>query len=105
MRPVRSGLLWIVAIALMLIGTSVAMAESAPPAVLVGHKPVDLRLVDLNTATAVELEALPGIGVKKAQAIIAFREKRPFRRPTELMRIKGIGPKLYLRLKDRVRAG
>lgn len=60
-------------------------------------------VVDVNHATPAELEALPGIGAKKAQAIVAFRDKRPFRRTSELMRVKGIGPRLYQRLKDRVR--
>ncbi len=61
--------------------------------------------VDLNRATTAELEALPGIGAKKAQAIVAFREKRRFRRVTELMRVKGIGPKLFHKLKDHVLVG
>ena len=61
--------------------------------------------IDLNSATSQELEALPGIGAKKAQAIVAFREKRRFRRVTELMRVKGIGPKLFHKLKDHVQVG
>jgi competence protein ComEA len=64
-----------------------------------------MAAVDLNSAPTSELEALPGIGAKKAQAIVAFREKRPFRRVTELMRVKGIGPKLFHKLKDHVRVG
>ena len=48
--------------------------------------------VDLNTATAGELESLPGIGQVRAQAIIADRaENGPFRYLEELIRVPGIG--------------
>ena len=62
-------------------------------------------VLDLNAATVAELDGLPGIGRKKAEAIVAFRDKHPFRRPTEVMRVKGVGQKLYLRLKESVCAG
>jgi comEA protein len=58
--------------------------------------------VDLNSASASELESLPGIGPSKAQAIIAHREVAPFKRADELVEVKGIGEKLYAQLKDRV---
>jgi len=58
--------------------------------------------VDLNTATAEQLEALPGIGPSKAQAIVAHRELAPFKSTDELVEVKGIGEKLYAQLKDRV---
>ena len=61
--------------------------------------------VDLNSATATELEALPGIGSKRAEAIISFREHHSFRRAQELLRIKGIGRRLFARLKPLVIAG
>ena len=48
--------------------------------------------VDLNTATAGELESLPGIGQVRSEAIIADREENgPFRFPEELIRVPGIG--------------
>ncbi len=48
--------------------------------------------VDLNTATAEELMTLPGIGEKRAAAIIADRETNgPFRVPEDLTRVDGIG--------------
>ena len=58
--------------------------------------------VDINTATAAELESLPGVGPAKAQAIVAHREVAPFKNADELVEVKGIGEKLYAQLKDRV---
>jgi competence protein ComEA len=58
--------------------------------------------VDLNVATVEQLDALPGLGRKRAEAILEFRQKRPFRRVTELLRIRGIGPRLFVRLKPYV---
>lgn len=47
--------------------------------------------VNINTASVDELERLPHIGRKTAEAIIAFRtENGPFRRPEHLMQIRGI---------------
>jgi competence protein ComEA len=51
--------------------------------------------VNLNTATENQLMTLKGIGKKKAQAIIAYREQHNgFRQIEELDNVKGIGPKL-----------
>ena len=48
-------------------------------------------LIHINTATLAELDSLPGIGPSKAAAIIAARERRPFRRLQDLLRVPGIG--------------
>jgi competence protein ComEA len=58
--------------------------------------------IDLNQASIEQLMDLPGIGEKKATGIIEQRNKRRFRRITEIMLIRGIGPKLYGRIKDRL---
>lgn len=55
--------------------------------------------VNLNTASAAELQRLPGVGPARAQAIVERRARRPFRRIQELMRIRGIGRKTFRRLR------
>lgn len=50
--------------------------------------------VILNLASAAELTKLPGVGMKRAEAIVALRIKlKRFRQPTDLLRVKGIGPR------------
>ena len=50
--------------------------------------------IDPNTATAEELQSLPGIGKKLAERIIEARSKTPIRSIDDLLAIKGITPKL-----------
>lgn len=53
--------------------------------------------IDINTATAGELERLPGIGRTTAEAIISFRnDNGPFRRVEHLMLIRGMSEGRYL---------
>ena len=58
--------------------------------------------LDLNRADADALEALPGIGVGRAAAIVAARSAAPFCDVRELARVSGIGPTTVARLADRV---
>lgn len=56
-------------------------------------------LVNINTASAAELEALPGVGASTAQAIIADRQSQGrFSSKQDLMRVKGIGQKKFAKL-------
>jgi competence protein ComEA len=58
--------------------------------------------INLNSATADELARLPGVGPAKAKAIVEYRSDEPFRKPEDLRKVKGIGDKLYERLKDQI---
>jgi competence protein ComEA len=56
--------------------------------------------VNLNTATQAQLESLPGIGAKAAARILEFRQKNgSFKKVEDLMNVKGIGEKSFLKLK------
>ena len=62
--------------------------------------------INLNTATAGQLQALPGIGPKKADAIVSYRTKHgPFKRVDDLVQVKGIGPKTLSKLRPLVTCG
>ena len=59
--------------------------------------------VNVNSATAVELEALPGVGPAIATAIVTHREEHgPFATIAELEQVAGIGPAKLAALSDRV---
>ncbi|MDP3287422.1 MAG: helix-hairpin-helix domain-containing protein [Methyloversatilis sp.] len=59
-----------------------------------------LAALDLNTATEADLDALPGVGPSRAQAIIEHRAKNgPFASVDDLRNVKGIGDKTFAELK------
>lgn len=60
-------------------------------------------LVNINTATLEELDALPGVGPATAQAIIDDREANgPFASEEDIMRVSGIGERKYEKLKGSI---
>ena len=61
------------------------------------------QVINLNTASATEIASLPGIGPKTAELIVQYREKNgSFKKIEEIMNVKGIGEKTFLKLKDRI---
>lgn len=70
----------------------------------VAHPHEDAKKVVLNTATVAELCTLPGVGPKRAEQILALRDKLGgrFRRIEDLRRVRGIGRKALERLKPLV---
>ncbi|MEZ5421450.1 MAG: helix-hairpin-helix domain-containing protein [Vicinamibacterales bacterium] len=81
--------------------TGAAHAQEAPA------KPAAApSVVNLNQATAAQLEALPGIGPRAAQRIIEYRTKNgAFKKVEDLMKIQGIGERSFLRLRPLVSVG
>jgi competence protein ComEA len=60
-------------------------------------------LVNINTAGVETLKTLPRIGVKVAKRIIQFRNKHgKFKKIEDLMKVKGIGEKMFLKLKSKI---
>jgi competence protein ComEA len=61
--------------------------------------------IDLNRASVVELMRLPGVGQKKAQAIVALRARQPFRKPEDVVSVKGLGPAWFAKVKANLVVG
>lgn len=61
--------------------------------------------IDLNRASVAELQRLPGVGLKKAQAIVALRAKAPFQRPEDVVQVKGLGPAWFAKVKPHLTVG
>ena len=59
--------------------------------------------INLNSATAAQIASLPGIGQKTAELVVQYRQKNgPFKNIEEIMNVRGIGEKSFLRIKDRL---
>jgi competence protein ComEA len=70
-----------------------------------GEEPAG-ALVNVNTATAAELETLPRIGPAMAQRIIEYREANgPFGSIEDIQNVPGIGPATFEGLKDLITVG
>ena len=75
------------------------MMESAAPSVSAAAG----EAVDLNTATAAQFDALPGIGQTLAERIVADREANgPFKEAADIMKVSGIGAGKFEKIKNRI---
>lgn len=59
--------------------------------------------ININEAAPEQLTRLPGIGPARAEAIVAERQKRRFRRVEDIMRVPGIGRKTFSRIRRSIR--
>ena len=67
-------------------------------------QPVAASALNINTASTDELEKLPHIGRKTAEAIVQFRlENGPFRRVENLLLIRGVSEKHFAEIRDSLR--
>jgi comEA protein len=64
---------------------------------------VSTEVVNLNSATPAQIASLPGIGLKTAELVVQYRTKNgPFKKIEEVMNVRGIGEKSFLKIKDRL---
>jgi competence ComEA-like helix-hairpin-helix protein len=92
--------LWLSIAIGMAAATLGARPASAAQTILVACAAPQLEgTLNLNTASVDELDLLPGVGPATADKIVRYREKHPFRSVRQLMRVDGIGPKSFDRLK------
>ena len=100
-------LLPFVAVAVAVLFGAQSQAQTAEPQALKAKTTTPAGkpavVVNLNTATGVELEQLPGVGAKTAARILDYRQKKgPFKKIEELMNVQGIGEKSFLKLKPQL---
>jgi comEA protein len=80
--------------------TSAAQSKSTASG---AAKPAAGAVVNLNTASTTDLQALPGIGARTAERIVEYRQKNgPFKKVEELMNVRGVGEKNFLKLKAQI---
>ena len=113
----RIALLILAAASFIALQSPVATAQSAPPAKTSGKAPGKTTgkasaqaaphgPLNINTASVADFDALPGIGAKTAALIVEYRQKNgPFKKVEELMNVRGIGEKNFLKLKPQLTVG
>ena len=98
-------------VAMAAIPVAAAAQQAAPPAKSTSARPAkpakaagsSTAVVNINTATQAQLESLPGLGAKAAERILEYRQKNgQFKKVEDLMNVKGIGEKSFLKLKPRL---
>ncbi len=90
--PQRAAWGALAACALVLVLATAAGAAESPPGIT--------GQVNINTASSVELQLLPGVGEVRAGAILAMRKQRGgFKQVDDLLEVKGIGPAMLKRLR------
>lgn len=81
------------------VGVAISHPQAAKPAAAPAAKAAAADLLDINSATKEQLDALPGIGEKYSQKIIAGR---PYAKKTDLVRKKIIPQATYAKIKDMI---
>jgi competence protein ComEA len=99
MRRVKVGTALVLAI--LLAAPMISAGQASAPA-----KAAVATVININTATADQLDALPGVGAKLAARIVDYRQKNGgFKKIEDLMNVQGIGEKNFLKLKPLITLG
>ena len=89
---------------LVVAAASVA-AQDAGPRPQLPKAPAASAVLNINTATAADLQKLPGVGAATAERIVEYRQKHgPFKKIEELMTVRGSGETSFLKLKPLITA-
>ena len=101
----RRILIAMVILASIVVAPSIASAQAAKATASAAKpKATASSPVNLNSASVAQLQTLPGIGGSTAQRIVEYRQKNgSFKKIEELMNVKGIGEKSFLKLKPLIR--
>ena len=85
-----------------LLSAAWAQAAPVPPGAATTGKAkrtAGTGVLNLNTASLDQIDALPGVSPKLAAAVVAERAVRPFGRPEDVMRVQGMSKKRFERLR------
>ncbi len=83
---------------------ALALLLAAAPAFAAKKPLAPGERMDLNRATVAELMRLPGVGRKKAEAMVALRRQRPFRRVEDVTAVKGVSARWLARVRPHLSA-
>jgi competence ComEA-like helix-hairpin-helix protein len=93
----RSALALVAALVCFTPWSAEAQRASKPPVA------APAEVINLNTGTAAQIASLPGIASKRPSSSCSNREKNgPYKKIEEIMNVRGIGEKSFLRIKDRL---
>ncbi|MBC7262248.1 MAG: ComEA family DNA-binding protein [Chloroflexi bacterium] len=77
------------------------LPTTVPRVISSGMSSAPGQKININTASAGELETLPGIGPTLAQRIVDYRQSNgSFQRPEDIKKVKGIGDGIFAQIKD-----
>ena len=102
----RLSLVFVIMVAAFALASAITYAQAQPRQTSAKAAASASSPVNLNTATAAQLETLPGIGPAASKRILDYRAKNgSFKKIEELMNVKGIGEKSFLKLKPLITVG
>jgi len=100
MRSKKMPIAWAL---ILCLGANLAMIHPIAMAQQSSAQSTTVEKVNLNTATAEQLQAIPGIGPAMAKRVLEYRTKvGKFTKIEDILNVKGIGEKTFQKMKDRL---